>query len=74
MLGLCQVSNTFCCAVCVSLQDNIAERTCCGVHCKCSGQEGDRGLPGPIGQKVGHFIWGVAPPLRGPVCQCPLRR
>ncbi|KAM9189098.1 collagen alpha-3(VI) chain [Mergus octosetaceus] len=31
--------------------DNIAERTCCGVHCKCSGQEGDRGLPGPIGQK-----------------------
>ncbi|XP_047914528.2 collagen alpha-3(VI) chain isoform X8 [Anser cygnoides] len=31
--------------------DNIAERTCCGVHCKCSGQEGDRGLPGPVGQK-----------------------
>ncbi|XP_071897321.1 collagen alpha-3(VI) chain isoform X8 [Anas platyrhynchos] len=31
--------------------DNIAERTCCGVHCKCSGQEGERGPPGPIGQK-----------------------
>uniref|UniRef100_A0A8C3LWH4 Collagen alpha-3(VI) chain n=1 Tax=Chrysolophus pictus TaxID=9089 RepID=A0A8C3LWH4_CHRPC len=31
--------------------DNIAERTCCGVHCKCSGQRGDRGLPGPIGPK-----------------------
>uniref|UniRef100_A0A8C3UBZ4 Collagen alpha-3(VI) chain n=1 Tax=Catharus ustulatus TaxID=91951 RepID=A0A8C3UBZ4_CATUS len=35
--------------------DNIAERTCCKVPCKCSGQRGDRGVPGPIGPKVGHF-------------------
>ncbi|PKU34856.1 collagen alpha-3 chain isoform x3 [Limosa lapponica baueri] len=31
--------------------DNIAERTCCKVPCKCSGQRGDRGVPGPIGPK-----------------------
>ncbi|XP_075286761.1 collagen alpha-3(VI) chain [Opisthocomus hoazin] len=31
--------------------DNIAERTCCKVPCKCSGQRGDRGAPGPIGPK-----------------------
>ncbi|XP_030310048.1 collagen alpha-3(VI) chain isoform X5 [Calypte anna] len=31
--------------------DNIAERTCCKVPCKCSGQGGDRGVPGPIGPK-----------------------
>ncbi|XP_064516336.1 collagen alpha-3(VI) chain isoform X10 [Pseudopipra pipra] len=31
--------------------DNIAERTCCKVPCKCSGQRGDRGLPGRIGPK-----------------------
>uniref|UniRef100_A0A8C4T948 Collagen, type VI, alpha 3 n=1 Tax=Erpetoichthys calabaricus TaxID=27687 RepID=A0A8C4T948_ERPCA len=33
--------------------DNIAERACCGVPCKCSGQRGDRGLPGPVGTKGG---------------------
>ncbi|XP_023786360.1 collagen alpha-3(VI) chain isoform X6 [Cyanistes caeruleus] len=31
--------------------DNIAERTCCKVPCKCSGQRGDRGVPGSIGPK-----------------------
>ncbi|XP_014449748.1 collagen alpha-3(VI) chain isoform X4 [Alligator mississippiensis] len=31
--------------------DNIAERYCCGVSCKCSGQRGDRGVLGPIGPK-----------------------
>uniref|UniRef100_A0A8D2KZZ6 Collagen alpha-3(VI) chain n=1 Tax=Varanus komodoensis TaxID=61221 RepID=A0A8D2KZZ6_VARKO len=31
--------------------DNIAEKACCGVPCKCSGQRGDRGLPGLIGPK-----------------------
>uniref|UniRef100_A0A8D2MY24 Collagen alpha-3(VI) chain n=1 Tax=Zonotrichia albicollis TaxID=44394 RepID=A0A8D2MY24_ZONAL len=31
--------------------DNIAERACCKVPCKCSGQRGDRGVPGPIGPK-----------------------
>ncbi|XP_064308231.1 collagen alpha-3(VI) chain isoform X9 [Phalacrocorax carbo] len=31
--------------------DNIAERTCCKVPCKCSGQRGDRGVQGPIGPK-----------------------
>uniref|UniRef100_A0A8D0GWS9 Collagen alpha-3(VI) chain n=1 Tax=Sphenodon punctatus TaxID=8508 RepID=A0A8D0GWS9_SPHPU len=31
--------------------DNIAERVCCGVPCKCAGQRGDRGLPGTIGPK-----------------------
>ncbi|XP_076198174.1 collagen alpha-3(VI) chain isoform X7 [Aptenodytes patagonicus] len=31
--------------------DNIAERMCCKVPCKCSGQRGDRGVLGPIGPK-----------------------
>ncbi|XP_061463636.1 collagen alpha-3(VI) chain isoform X10 [Rhineura floridana] len=31
--------------------DNIAEKACCGVPCKCSGQRGDRGLLGSIGPK-----------------------
>nr|XP_004610953.1 unnamed protein product [Sorex araneus] len=31
--------------------DNIAEKTCCGVPCKCSGQRGDRGPVGGIGPK-----------------------
>nr|XP_008112888.1 PREDICTED: collagen alpha-3(VI) chain isoform X10 [Anolis carolinensis] len=31
--------------------DSIAERACCGVPCKCSGQRGDRGLPGLFGPK-----------------------
>ncbi|XP_029462348.1 collagen alpha-3(VI) chain isoform X2 [Rhinatrema bivittatum] len=29
--------------------DNIAEKACCGVPCKCSGQRGDRGALGAIG-------------------------
>ncbi|KAM8934133.1 collagen alpha-3(VI) chain [Pelodytes ibericus] len=31
--------------------DNIAEKGCCGVPCKCSGQRGDLGPPGLIGVK-----------------------
>ncbi|XP_056676063.1 collagen alpha-3(VI) chain isoform X2 [Monodelphis domestica] len=31
--------------------DSIAERACCGVPCKCSGQRGDRGPLGSIGPK-----------------------
>ncbi|XP_077169911.1 collagen alpha-3(VI) chain [Paroedura picta] len=31
--------------------DNVAERSCCGVPCKCSGHRGDRGLPGTAGPK-----------------------
>ncbi|XP_078537492.1 collagen alpha-3(VI) chain [Lissotriton helveticus] len=31
--------------------DNIAEKACCGVPCKCSGQRGDRGGLGTIGTK-----------------------
>ncbi|KAM5156514.1 collagen alpha-3(VI) chain isoform 1-T1 [Callospermophilus lateralis] len=31
--------------------DNIAEKTCCGVPCKCSGERGDRGPIGTIGPK-----------------------
>ncbi|XP_057359373.1 collagen alpha-3(VI) chain isoform X2 [Manis pentadactyla] len=31
--------------------DNIAEKACCGIPCKCSGQRGDRGLLGSIGPK-----------------------
>ncbi|XP_043361669.1 LOW QUALITY PROTEIN: collagen alpha-3(VI) chain [Dermochelys coriacea] len=31
--------------------DNIAEKVCCRVPCKCSGQRGDRGMPGTIGPK-----------------------
>ncbi|XP_018415447.1 PREDICTED: collagen alpha-3(VI) chain [Nanorana parkeri] len=31
--------------------DNIAEKGCCGVPCKCSGQRGDIGPPGVIGTK-----------------------
>uniref|UniRef100_A0A7M4EEQ5 Collagen alpha-3(VI) chain n=1 Tax=Crocodylus porosus TaxID=8502 RepID=A0A7M4EEQ5_CROPO len=30
---------------------NIAERYCCGIPCKCSGQRGDKGMLGPIGPK-----------------------
>ncbi|KAF7243746.1 Collagen alpha-3(VI) chain [Varanus komodoensis] len=36
--------------------DNIAEKACCGVPCKCSGQRGDRGLPGLIGPKNLVFL------------------
>ncbi|ELW63563.1 Collagen alpha-3(VI) chain [Tupaia chinensis] len=31
--------------------DNIAEKACCGVPCKCSGERGDRGPIGNIGPK-----------------------
>ncbi|KAK2501378.1 hypothetical protein MC885_001210, partial [Smutsia gigantea] len=31
--------------------DNIAEKACCGIPCKCSGQRGDRGSLGSIGPK-----------------------
>ncbi|KAM4697336.1 collagen alpha-3(VI) chain [Rhinophrynus dorsalis] len=31
--------------------DNIAEKGCCGVPCKCSGQRGDNGPPGAVGPK-----------------------
>ncbi|XP_053328266.1 collagen alpha-3(VI) chain isoform X1 [Spea bombifrons] len=31
--------------------DNIAEKGCCHVPCKCSGQRGDIGSPGPFGPK-----------------------
>ncbi|XP_041118333.1 collagen alpha-3(VI) chain-like isoform X5 [Polyodon spathula] len=31
--------------------DNVAERECCGVPCKCTGQRGDRGPPGIPGIK-----------------------
>lgn len=33
-------------------QDNIAERECCGVPCKCTGTRGDRGAVGLPGSKV----------------------
>uniref|UniRef100_A0A674IQR2 VWFA domain-containing protein n=1 Tax=Terrapene triunguis TaxID=2587831 RepID=A0A674IQR2_9SAUR len=31
--------------------DNVAEKACCRVPCKCSGQRGDRGVLGTIGPK-----------------------
>ncbi|XP_043104899.1 collagen alpha-3(VI) chain-like isoform X7 [Puntigrus tetrazona] len=41
--------------------DNIAERECCSVPCKCNGQRGDRGavgIPGPKGQSGGQGLRG----------------
>lgn len=35
-----------------AIQDNIAERECCGVPCKCIGTRGDRGGVGLPGSKV----------------------
>ncbi|KAG6930871.1 collagen type VI alpha 3 chain [Chelydra serpentina] len=31
--------------------DNVAEKACCRVPCKCSGQRGDKGVPGTSGSK-----------------------
>ncbi|XP_055493648.1 collagen alpha-3(VI) chain-like isoform X3 [Leucoraja erinacea] len=31
--------------------DNIAERVCCHIQCKCAGRAGDKGPQGPRGQK-----------------------
>uniref|UniRef100_A0A452U914 Collagen type VI alpha 3 chain n=1 Tax=Ursus maritimus TaxID=29073 RepID=A0A452U914_URSMA len=47
--------------------DNIAEKACCGVPCKCSGQRGDRGPIGSIGPKV-RRLWPSLTPggERGP--------
>lgn len=36
----------------LATQDNIAERECCGVPCKCTGTRGDRGGVGLAGSKV----------------------
>uniref|UniRef100_A0A9J7WXF8 Collagen alpha-3(VI) chain n=1 Tax=Cyprinus carpio carpio TaxID=630221 RepID=A0A9J7WXF8_CYPCA len=41
--------------------DNIVERECCSVPCKCNGQRGDRGgvgVPGPKGQPGGQGLRG----------------
>uniref|UniRef100_UPI00398F7519 collagen alpha-3(VI) chain-like isoform X2 n=1 Tax=Pristiophorus japonicus TaxID=55135 RepID=UPI00398F7519 len=54
--------------------DNIAERVCCDVPCKCAGQAGDKGPQGPRGQKglpgpkgiVGHPGDEGGPGERGP--------
>lgn len=35
-----------------AIKDNIAERACCGVPCKCTGTRGDRGAVGFAGTKV----------------------
>lgn len=40
----------------VFIQDNIAERECCSVPCKCAGQRGYRGGVGFAGQKVHHLF------------------
>ncbi|XP_038644288.1 collagen alpha-3(VI) chain-like isoform X2 [Scyliorhinus canicula] len=54
--------------------DNIAERVCCDVPCKCAGQAGDKGPQGPRGQKgltgplgiIGHPGDEGGPGDRGP--------
>ncbi|XP_067891970.1 collagen alpha-3(VI) chain-like [Heterodontus francisci] len=54
--------------------DNIAERVCCDVPCKCAGQVGDKGPQGPRGQKgspgpegiIGHPGDEGGPGERGP--------
>ncbi|XP_076012255.1 collagen alpha-3(VI) chain isoform X2 [Genypterus blacodes] len=38
--------------------DNIAERDCCGVPCKCTGTRGDRGAVGQSGLKGGPGVAG----------------
>lgn len=37
-------------------KDNIAERECCSVPCKCNGQRGDRGAVGVPGPKVKFIL------------------
>lgn len=37
-------------------KDNIAERECCSVPCKCNGQRGDRGAVGVPGPKVKYIF------------------
>ncbi|XP_072117594.1 collagen alpha-3(VI) chain-like isoform X1 [Mobula birostris] len=39
--------------------DNIAERVCCGVSCKCAGPPGDRGFQGLRGQKGSPGMKGI---------------
>uniref|UniRef100_A0A4W5KAN3 Collagen, type VI, alpha 3 n=1 Tax=Hucho hucho TaxID=62062 RepID=A0A4W5KAN3_9TELE len=39
-----------------NLQDNIAERECCAVPCKCTGTRGDRGAVGLGGPKVTNVL------------------
>ncbi|XP_051864788.1 LOW QUALITY PROTEIN: collagen alpha-3(VI) chain-like [Pristis pectinata] len=39
--------------------DNIAERVCCGVSCKCAGQPGDKGPQGQRGQKGSPGLKGI---------------
>ncbi|XP_072902885.1 collagen alpha-3(VI) chain-like [Hemitrygon akajei] len=39
--------------------DNIAERVCCGVSCKCAGPPGDRGFQGSRGLKGSPGIQGI---------------
>lgn len=40
----------------VVVKDNIAERECCSVPCKCNGQRGDRGGVGVPGPKVKFIL------------------
>lgn len=40
-----------------AIQDNIAERECCGVPCKCIGTRGDRGGVGLAGSKVLQTVY-----------------
>ncbi|MEQ2201545.1 hypothetical protein XENOCAPTIV_013978 [Xenoophorus captivus] len=41
-----------------TIKDNIAERECCGVPCKCTGNRGDRGAVGLSGIKGGPGLPG----------------
>lgn len=39
----------------VIFQDTVAERKCCKVICKCLGENGDHGVRGNPGRKVGDL-------------------